>query len=128
MSKEVHVYNNYYDGVSKYGIGAAEGGTSVFSECNYFRNCKNPIMSSMQGTDVYAGTDTYSDSAYFEDNVDILKTAFGVANCEIDPDYIECTKDGITANAALDGGVDAWDTNGNLCDVGPFESSYCYNS
>ena len=75
-----------------------------------------------------AGTDTYSDSAYFEDNVDILKTAFGVANCEIDPDYIECTKDGITANAALDGGVDAGDTNGNLCDVGPFDSSYCYNA
>lgn len=66
MSTEVHVYNNYYDGVSKYGIGAAKGGTSIFSECNYFRNCKNPIMSSMQGTDVYAGTNTYSlDNATF---------------------------------------------------------------
>ncbi|GHU86175.1 hypothetical protein FACS189473_5460 [Spirochaetia bacterium] len=28
----VHVYNNYYDGVAKYGIGAAKGGPSIFSE------------------------------------------------------------------------------------------------
>lgn len=66
MSNAIHVYNNYFDGVSKYGIGAAEGGTSIFSENNYYRNCKNPILSSMQGTDVYAGTTTYSrDNATF---------------------------------------------------------------
>ena len=52
-----HVYNNYYDGNSKYGAGSTLG-SSVFVEGNYFRNCKNPMMTSMQGTDVYAGTTT----------------------------------------------------------------------
>lgn len=47
-----HVYNNYYDGNSKYGIGSTLG-SSVFSENNYFRNCKYPMLTSMQGSDVY---------------------------------------------------------------------------
>ena len=29
-------------------------GSSVFMENNYFRNCKYPMLTSMQGTDVYA--------------------------------------------------------------------------
>lgn len=49
-----HVYNNYYDGNAKYGIGSTLG-SSVFAEGNYFRNCKYPILTSMQGSDVYAG-------------------------------------------------------------------------
>ena len=49
-----HVYNNYYDGNAKYGAGSTLG-SSVFMEANYFRNCKYPMMASMQGTDVYAG-------------------------------------------------------------------------
>ena len=48
-----HVYNNYYDGNAKYGIGGAKGGASIFSENNYFRNCKFPMMISMQGSDVW---------------------------------------------------------------------------
>ena len=55
----VHVYNNYFDGVSKYGIGAAGGGSSVFSEANYFRNTKHPYLSSKQGTDAL-GEGTFS--------------------------------------------------------------------
>jgi pectate lyase len=47
-----HVYNNYYDGNSKYGTGSTEG-SSVFMESNYFRNCKYPMLISMQGTDVF---------------------------------------------------------------------------
>lgn len=47
-----HVYNNYYDGISKYGIGSTNG-ASVFAEGNYFRNCKYPMLISMQGTDVW---------------------------------------------------------------------------
>lgn len=47
-----HVYNNYYDGISKYGVGSTEG-SSVFVEANYFRNCKYPMLISMQGSDVY---------------------------------------------------------------------------
>jgi pectate lyase len=47
-----HVYNNYYDGNAKYGVGSTLG-SSVFVEGNYFRNCKRPMMTSMQGTDVW---------------------------------------------------------------------------
>ena len=48
-----HVYNNYYDGNAKYGAGSTLG-SSVFMENNYFRNCKYPMLTSMQGSDVYA--------------------------------------------------------------------------
>jgi len=54
-----HVYNNYYDGNAKYGAGSTLG-SSVFMEANYFRNCKYPMMTSLQGTDVYA-SDTKRD-------------------------------------------------------------------
>ena len=47
-----HVYNNYYDGIAKYGVGATMG-SSVFVENNFFRNCKYPMLTSMQGTDIY---------------------------------------------------------------------------
>ena len=56
----VHVYNNYYDGVSKYGVGAAKGGPSIFVEANYFQNSKNPMLISMQGTDIAGGAGTFS--------------------------------------------------------------------
>ena len=46
----VHVWNNYYDGVSKYGVGVTYG-ASAFVEANYFRNCDKPMLSSKQGTD-----------------------------------------------------------------------------
>ena len=50
----VHSYNNYFDGNSKYGIGVTLG-ASAFSENNYFRNCKYPLLISMQGSDTEAG-------------------------------------------------------------------------
>jgi pectate lyase len=50
-----HVYNNYYDGNSKYGVGSTMG-SSVFVEGNYFRNCKHPMMTSYQGTDAWDET------------------------------------------------------------------------
>lgn len=46
----VHVYNNYYDGNSKYGVGVAYDG-NAFVENNYFRNCKYPMIISGQGSD-----------------------------------------------------------------------------
>lgn len=46
-----HVYNNYYDGNAKYGVGSTMG-SSVFVENNYFRNTNKPMMISMQGTDI----------------------------------------------------------------------------
>lgn len=47
-----HIYNNYYDGVSKYGSGSTLG-SSLFVENNYYRNAKRPMMISLQGTDVW---------------------------------------------------------------------------
>ncbi len=46
----VHVYNNYYDGNAKYGIGSTTG-SSVFVENNNFRNCKYPMLTSEQGSE-----------------------------------------------------------------------------
>ncbi len=46
----VHVYNNYYDGNAKYGIGSTTD-SDVFVENNYFRNCNKPMLTSMQGSD-----------------------------------------------------------------------------
>ncbi|QSB27152.1 T9SS type A sorting domain-containing protein [Flavobacterium sp. CLA17] len=47
-----HIYNNYFDGVSKYGSGSTLG-SSLFVEGNYFRNSKNPLLTSLQGTDIW---------------------------------------------------------------------------
>ena len=55
----VHVWNNYFDNVAKYGVGATSG-SSVFVENNYFLKTKKPILSSMQGTDAL-GSGTFSD-------------------------------------------------------------------
>lgn len=57
----IHVYNNYFDGVSKYGVGVTTG-SSTFVENNYFRGTKRPMMSSKQGTDA-TGDGTFSGEA-----------------------------------------------------------------
>ncbi len=49
-----HVYNNYFDGISKYGVGVTSG-ASVFVEGNYFRNCRYPMLISKQGSDIAGG-------------------------------------------------------------------------
>lgn len=54
----IHIYNNYFDGNSKYGVGATNG-SSIFVEANVFRNCKNPVLASLQGTDAL-GEGTFS--------------------------------------------------------------------
>ena len=57
-SMSVHIYNNYFDGNAKYGVGTTMG-SSAFVEANYFRNCKYPMLSSKQGTDA-TGDGTFS--------------------------------------------------------------------
>lgn len=47
-----HIYNNYYDGNGLYGVGLASA-SSAFVENNWFRNCKYPIVSSAQGSDLW---------------------------------------------------------------------------
>ncbi|MBQ9668057.1 MAG: pectate lyase [Prevotella sp.] len=54
----VHMYNNYFDQVAKYGVGATSG-SSIFMERNYFAGTKKPILSSLQGTDAL-GSGTFS--------------------------------------------------------------------
>lgn len=54
----VHVWNNYYDGVAKYGVGVTTGGCA-FVDRNYFRNIKYPMLDSKQGTDA-KGEGTFS--------------------------------------------------------------------
>jgi len=60
-----HIYNNYYDGNSKFGVGAACG-CSAFVEANVFRNCKNPMLISGQGSDsgYFSGEDGGMIKAY----------------------------------------------------------------
>lgn len=50
----VHIYNNYFDGNAKYGVGVTMG-ASAFVENNNFRNCKYPMLISNQGSDVATG-------------------------------------------------------------------------
>ncbi len=62
----VHVYNNYFDGNSKYGVGVTMG-ASAFVENNYYRSTANmkPMLSSLQGTDIAHGKEgqTFSGEA-----------------------------------------------------------------
>lgn len=59
----VHFYNNYLDGNAKYGCGASEY-SSLFVEGNYYRDCKHPMMISMQGTDIWNGTTQKNDKNF----------------------------------------------------------------
>ena len=47
----VHIYNNFFDGNSKYGVGVTMG-SSAFVEANDFDCCKYPMLISKQGTDI----------------------------------------------------------------------------
>lgn len=55
----VHVWNNYFDGVAKYGVGATMG-SNVFVEANYYRNVNKPMLISLQGSDISGGKGTFS--------------------------------------------------------------------
>lgn len=73
----VHIYNNYFDGVSKYGIGITNF-ASAFAENNYFRNTKYPMLTSMQGSDMYRSEIVYSeDNGTFSQNSGGIIKAYG---------------------------------------------------
>ncbi len=57
----VHIYNNYFDGNAKYGVGVTTG-ADAFVENNYFRNCKYPMLTSLQGSDVHNGVGSSDDT------------------------------------------------------------------
>ena len=68
----VHMYNNYYDGIAKYGAGACTG-SSVFMEANFFRKCSKPMLISMQGTDTKNGTDETNAPTFSKEDGGIIK-------------------------------------------------------
>jgi len=68
----IHVYNNYFDGNSKYGTGMTTGG-SAFVENNYFRNVKYPMLVSMQGSDIIGGgTFSGEDGGYIKEYGNVM--------------------------------------------------------
>ncbi|MCH5250022.1 MAG: InlB B-repeat-containing protein, partial [Lachnospiraceae bacterium] len=97
-----HVYNNYYDGISKYGIGGAAGGASIFVENNYFRNCKYPMIISMQGSDT--GTLSSEEGSIIKayGNYMIGQTSYIPYQANIDVSESREEESGFVAYVALD--------------------------
>lgn len=118
----IHIYNNYFDGNAKYGVGMTSGG-SAFVENNYFRSCSKPMMISQQGTDgngdgtfsgdpggiikvynnIMAGTYTYIEGTVKDDqgNVTYNTWADGYSVSTRDeklPDSLKCTAGGTSYN------------------------------
>ena len=60
-SQHLHVFNNYFDGVSKYGVGSTTG-SCIFVDKNYYRNCKYPMLISKQGSDINNGVGSGDDT------------------------------------------------------------------
>ena len=69
----VHIYNNYYDGIAKYGAGATTG-SSVFMDRNYFRHTPRPMLISLQGTDTRMGTDLEDAPTFSGEDGGIIKS------------------------------------------------------
>lgn len=125
----VHVYNNYYDGNSKYGVGSTTG-SSIFVENNYFRNCKYPVLISMQGTDVAGaneGTFSGEDGGMVKMYGNEIVGGLGVVNAkevaiEFDA-YIADTRDEqvpSTYSAKQGGGIyNNFDTAENMYEYSP---------
>ncbi len=67
----VHIYNNWFDGNSKYGVGVTTG-ACAFVENNYFRSCAKPMLISMQGTDTKNGK-AEADGTFSKEDGGIIK-------------------------------------------------------
>lgn len=122
-SHTVHIYNNYYDGVSKYGAGSTLA-SSLFMEGNYFRNTKYPMLISKQGSDIAGGAPgTFSGEnggmikAY--NNFMIGQQSFLPYNATTNPNqfdaYVASTRNEVLSNnvSAFQGGAtyNNFDTN-----------------
>lgn len=109
VAGSVHVYNNYYDGCAKYGIGAAVQ-SSVFSEGNYYRNVPRPMIIATQGSDVY------KDGVYSDKGTLSGQTGGMIKSCN---DYIVGEKRFVDQNTTPDPGqIDAY-TVENPSDIVP---------
>jgi len=86
----VHIYNNYFDGNSKYGVGMTYGG-SAFVEQNYFRHCKNPMLISKQGTDAKgSGTFSGEDGGVIKSYGNIVKDAASLVTYQQNASSWDC--------------------------------------
>jgi len=106
-----HIYNNYFDGNSKYGSGSTKG-SSLFLEGNYFRHCKYPMLISKQGTDIANGSQgTFSgeDGGMIKafDNYIVDETSFIAYNATVAPQqfdaYVASARDEL-----LDAGISSF--------------------
>ena len=98
----VHVYNNYFDGVAKYGVGVTSGG-SAFVEGNYFRNVNDPMLISKQGTDgngsgTFSGDDGGIIKAYDNIMVGSYQYIEGVKKAEDGTKTYDTWADGYTVD------------------------------
>lgn len=83
----VHVFNNLFDGIAKYCAGSTTA-SSVFVECNYFKNAHNPMLISMQGTDTKNGTDEKNAPTFSKEDGGIIKAYNNVfAGSSTTPQY-----------------------------------------
>ncbi len=83
----VHVYNNFFDGIAKYGVGSTMA-SSVFVECNYYKNSHNPMLISMQGTDTKNGADETNSPTFSKEDGGIIKAYNNViAGSSTKPSY-----------------------------------------
>ncbi|MBQ9561774.1 MAG: pectate lyase [Prevotella sp.] len=106
----VHVWNNYFDNVAKYGVGATTS-ASVFVESNYFLKTKKPILSSQQGTD------GLGDGTFSGENGGIIK-AYG--------NYFDKTATNFsyyTQNNPASTGYDAYEVTSRDAPVPPSETA-----
>ncbi len=105
----VHVYNNYFDGNAKYGVGATLG-SSVFVENNYFRSTSRlrPIMTASQGTDISIPNEKGEMKSTFSDeNGGAIKSFNNVYDCPADK--LAFIVKGLNKDQDAGKGVDAWE-------------------
>ena len=88
----VHIYNNYFDGNAKYGVGVTLG-ASAFVENNYFRNCKYPMLISMQGSDDATG------GTFSGENGGIIKSYNNTVTGDKTKGYVTYQKDSTNFDA-----------------------------
>ncbi|MBR6072486.1 MAG: InlB B-repeat-containing protein, partial [Acholeplasmatales bacterium] len=120
----VHIYNNYFDGNAKYGVGMTMGG-SAFVENNYFRSTATmkPMLISGQGTDAQ-GEGTFSGEAggvikaygnKFDGNVSFISHTQNATSFDA---YVATSRDEVVPSTikALSGGTtyNNFDTNSSL--------------
>lgn len=92
----VHVFNNYYDGNAKYGIGAS-GNSNAFVEGNYFRNCHYPVLQGSVGNDYDPAGSSKSNSSNTFDDDDASIGAIKLWNNYMEGATFTAGKDGETA-------------------------------